>query len=226
MKKNTIFATLAALLIVPTVVMANAPVIDITAPVTGTTIYTSVYPFNVPISYNVSHDAGTFQPEKDVLKNITNLEVSVNNFSLFSTPLNPFDQNNQCSNDMVLPNVSNCNASDEHHGSVTTPWSVTKPGTYSITVSAWHRNEEGVDTEVAEIQTLLINVEYPAPPSVANAYIKSKYSKLSSGIKGCIISEIANNHAKDSKYGPKGGPYDTSLIQGDVESYKTTCTGL
>ena len=70
-----------------------------------------------------------------------------------------------------------------------------------------------------------VSVEYPAPPAVANAYLNATYTKqqLNAKRRGCIVSQIADNHAKDSKYGPKGGPHNTDEIEDDAEYYFLNC---
>ena len=70
-----------------------------------------------------------------------------------------------------------------------------------------------------------INVEYPAPPAVANGiingdpYLKSQAPKK----RGGVISKIAERHAKEKWYGPKGGPYDENTIANDVQYFFGTC---
>lgn len=217
-KINASLVTLAALLILPAAALADAPSINITSPNAATTIFVPSFPASVPVSFDVTHD---------YLENINVLNVFVNDASIFSGGLDlgsPFDSDNLCkASQMILPNISACSTNASNIATVTAPWSVAGPGTYSVSVVAKHRSDQGTDTEDADIQMTLINIEYPAPPSVANAYIKAKYNKLTSGAKGCIISQVANNHAKDSKYGPKGGPYDTSSIQTDVDIFRNSC---
>jgi hypothetical protein len=72
----------------------------------------------------------------------------------------------------------------------------------------------------------MLAVEYPAPPAVANAYINSDptYKSAPGKKRGCIISKVAEKHAKWSDdpyygYGPKGGPYDEEAIMQDVDIY-------
>jgi hypothetical protein len=72
----------------------------------------------------------------------------------------------------------------------------------------------------------MLAVEYPAPPAVANAYINSDptYKAAPGKKRGCIISKVAEKHAKWSDdpyvgYGPKGGPYIEEAIEADVDYY-------
>lgn len=83
------------------------------------------------------------------------------------------------------------------------------------------RGAEGTDEDAATFN--LVAVEYPAPPATANAYVNSNYKSLGVKKRGCVISQIANNHAQLSKYGPKGGPYDNPLVRSGVDSYIGTC---
>ncbi|MDT4840645.1 hypothetical protein FQZ97_744730 [compost metagenome] len=103
-------------------------------------------------------------------------------------------------------------------------WSVPKPGSYNLVVTAAHGNDDGTTSTVVEF--LMLAVEYPAPPAVANAYINGTpdYKSASGKKRGCVISKIAENHAKDSKYGPKGGPYNEPAITADVNDYYSNGT--
>lgn len=96
-------------------------------------------------------------------------------------------------------------------------WNVAKPGSYSLVVTAYHGKDDG--TESAVVQFLALDVEHPAPPAVANAYINETpaYKSASGKKRGCVISKIAENHAKESKYGNKGGPYLQAGIVADVD---------
>ncbi len=109
--------------------------------------------------------------------------------------------------------------------SLTVPWTVGGVGDYTIVLTATYRGETGVDTEVVTVAQL--SAEFPAPPSVANAYINSGADglKLSGKQRGCVISKIAERHAKESPYyyGPKGGPYVEDLIKGDVRTFAGVC---
>lgn len=70
----------------------------------------------------------------------------------------------------------------------------------------------------------LLNAEYPAPPAVANAYIKDNPAVLASKKQhGCVISQIADEHAKYSTFRPKGGPYNTEMIEAYVVVFASTC---
>lgn len=213
------FLFLAALLACATSGMsADAPVVSITSP--SGTVYSASFPFTLPVSFNVTHHE---------VKNLAVLDIQVNGTSILSNgdPIgNPFSgpgNTNACSSSMVLPNISACNVADDDHASATAPWSVQAPGTYTVAVSIKHRNDVGEDEE--EVLISQISAEYPAPPAVANAYINANLKSGSAKVRGCVISKIADNHAKDSKYGSKGGPYDRTLIEDDVLGYWPACGG-
>ncbi|WP_375055752.1 hypothetical protein [Zobellella sp. DQSA1] len=106
-------------------------------------------------------------------------------------------------------------------------------GSYSVEVSA----EKSGPNDVCETAYLsvveFLSVEFKAPPAIANEYINAHYSDLSGKRRGCVISKIASHHAKESKYGAKGGDaelypetgYDVGAIYDDVDYYFiTSCT--
>jgi hypothetical protein len=72
-----------------------------------------------------------------------------------------------------------------------------------------------------------VEVEFKAPPAIANEYINDFYRHLAPKNRGCVVSKIAQNHAKEVKYGPKGGDaelwpgtgYDVVLIKAHVDYY-------
>jgi hypothetical protein len=107
-------------------------------------------------------------------------------------------------------------------------WVVTQPGSYNMVVTAKHGNDE-VDVEEV-VEFVMLAVEFPAPPSVANGIINadSSLKSLPGKQRGCVISSIADKHAKlagtDEGYGPKGGPYDLAAIEQDVYTLFNTCT--
>lgn len=208
------FALLASLLAYAPArkVKADAPTITITAP-TGTQFVS--FPYSTSIALNISDGAG----ELDKVNNLTVVvEDGVNPAVTLYTGINAFSAGPVCSVQIGGVSGATCSVA-AGVGSITLPWTVTAPGTYTITVSAKHQNALGEDEEIATFQ--LVAVEYPAPPAVANAYIKATYGKLTAKRQGCVISQIANLHAHDSAFGPKGGPYDIPLIQSTVTSLVT-----
>ena len=69
--------------------------------------------------------------------------------------------------------------------------------------------------------------ENPDPGSVIPSPVTGKKS-ISSRIRGCVIQQVAEKHAKLSDnlggyYGPKGGPYDTNLVKADVLAFLPGC---
>jgi hypothetical protein len=201
------------------------PDITITYPTTGTTLYVN-FPYTVQLAFTLdTSSALNNQSVPFQLKDVVELDVAIGSTALWSAPINPFTNANACTSDLLAVSTS-CtpdSADPTHKANIVVPWVVTGPGTYSVTVSAKLQGDEGQDSEY-NIQLLLLVAEYPAPPSVANAYIKTSLGKLTTGVRGCVISAIANNHAQDSRYGPKGGPYDQALIQSDVVSYAYQCS--
>lgn len=194
---------------------ADTPTLDITSPTAaGGTIFVPSFPYNTSISFNVSHDQ---------LKDLNVLKVLVNGVSIVGDDIgDPFDTANNCKNPNLTSVSTNCNTNGLNQASVTVPWVVNEPGNYTITVSVKHRGNTGDDEELVAVAMLA--VEYPAPPAVANAYIKSQYAKLPAGRRGCVISSIATEHGQNERYGPKGGPYNETLIRSDVDTLLlTTC---
>lgn len=86
-----------------------------------------------------------------------------------------------------------------------------------------HQNALGKDEE--SVQVALLSTEYPAPLAVANTYINSDSTlkTLQAKRRGCVISKIADRHAKEEAYGSRGGPYDETLIQYDVHTFASAC---
>jgi hypothetical protein len=161
------------------------------------------------------------------LQNLVNLDVQVDATSLTSFPVaTPFEVvagTRFCTAALIAATTA-CNTSGNDTASAAVNWQIPAPGTYAILVKVAHGANTGTDTDEVSYALELVNVEYPAPPAVANAYINQTYSRLSGGIRGCIISQIANEHAMNEKYGPKGGPYNDALIQSDVVAFKSSCS--
>jgi len=42
---------------------------------------------------------------------------------------------------------------------------------------------------------------------------------------GCVIANIAGEHAHNNTYGQKGGPYNDETIKSDVDSFIGHCGG-
>jgi hypothetical protein len=196
------------------VLRADAPVVNITGPTSP--LVWSGSSFTTSIAFTITHSE---------LKNLNVLDVLVGGTSIFSggQPIgNPFDNANACGSLMVLPNVSSCSTTPTDAASVQVPWTITEPGDYVIMVSVKHQGVTGADEEAVSV--VLATVAHPAPPSVANKYINSKYgAKAAAKVRGCVLNQIAGNHAKDRKYGDSPGPYNEALIGSDVDSYWLPC---
>ena len=187
----------------------EAPVITIVSP-TGI-VYVSSFPTTVPVVFTVSHStldkvnvlrvnaAGTIVPD----------EVSGN----------PFNETD-CTPQVFTKGYTSCTVALTV-GTLGFNWGIPAPGDYTLVISAKNTNDLGDDSET--VTFALLSVEYPAPPAIANAYINLNYKKIKPTARGCVISAIAQNHAHDSKYGPKGGPYNDALVHSDVEAYRPGC---
>ena len=227
MKKKLSLVTAAALLALGLPVSADAPTITITSPTAAAIVYSATFPFTQSIAFTVAHNENQGDPNAKDIRDVRNLEVRITQNGTTTTLANslvsePFKVGNTpaCNFGAVAP-YTNCTVPDTYTGTGAVNWTVPAPGTYGITVRAFHTGDLGEDVET--VQFALLTAEYPAPPSVANAYIRSAYGKLPSKVNGCVISRIAEEHAKNETYGPKGGPYNTTLIQNDVASFIGLC---
>ena len=198
-----------AMAVVSGMAWAGAPDVQITAP-TGT-VYLTI-PGTTNITVTVTHPDGGAGVDP-----IQSFDVRAGTTSLIGGPVaDPFSQT-ACNAGM--PTV--CSVSGDT-ATVTIPWNISSPGEYAIAASARHGNCPTCTDADEEAVTVvaLVSVEFPAPPAVANAYLNRTYGRaIKSGVRGCIISQIANLHAKESKYGPKGGPYDEVAIRSDSEMF-------
>jgi hypothetical protein len=227
---RTIYAGAALALAMSVGAFANEPQITITSP--SAALYVNQFPYSAPITFNIHHGPSTSDASTNSeLKNVNVLHVSVNGTAIADFgnggPLgNPFDNNNQCSNQMTVANgILNCSVTDANNGTVTVPWTISAPGSYVLLVSVKHKNDVGEGTET--VQVYVVTAGYPAPPSIANAYINS-ISALKSGsskVRGCILNEIARENGQNNKYGPNGGPYNEPLVRHDVFVFWTGVCG-
>jgi hypothetical protein len=210
---------------------ANEPQITITSP--SGALYVNQFPYSAPITFSIYHGPSTTSPSTtSELKNINVLQVSVNGVPLVDFgsggPLgNPFDNDNHCSSQMTVANgILNCSSSDANNATITVPWTISGPGSYVLLVSVKHKNEIGEGAET--VQVYVVTAGYPAPPSIANAYINS-VSLLKTGspkVRGCVLNEIARENGQNNKYGPNGGPYNEALVRHDVGVFWTPCGGV
>jgi hypothetical protein len=206
MLKKLVLAILAVLLVTAPA-SADAPNIELTI---ASAIAVASFPVTVGIPLTITHDA---------LKDLHVFNVLVNDVSLTGGDVgDPFDTSNQCKNPNLTSVTSLCTTNGSNTADVVVPWTIYGPGSYVVTTHIRHRGTEDTDEETVAVT--LIVAEYPAPPAIANQYIAAKKYKLTSGARGCIISAIAQNHAHNSRYGPKGGPYNDALVNSDVEDYR------
>lgn len=211
--------------------MADAPSLELTI-TSGITV--SSFPTVVNIPMTITHTAASCSGGgggvSGDLRCLHEFDVKVNGSSILpggSAVQNPFTNQSACDPVMNSNNLT-CSSNGATSADVTVPWTINAAGSYTISARIIHQgNQEGEDEETVTVQ--LIVAEYPAPPAVANAYINSLPSasrkQFISGVRGCVISAIAEAHAKDEKYGPKGGPYDEAQIQVDVQALSPTCGG-
>lgn len=187
------------------------------------TIFVGSFPTTISVAMSVVH-------EETRHLNVLDLQVDgvsvLNNGAPIGNPFQGPGNTNACPTTLPV-GMTSCNVTGTSNAAATLSLPLEESGQYSITLSVKHRSDSDEDSET--ISVALLNVEYPAPPAVANAYINSQPSAIrklfSSKVRGCVISMIAENHAKDSRYGPKGGPYDENLIKADTSFYSTSCGG-
>lgn len=200
---------------------AHAPSVTITSPATGTVVESTSFPASVDVSFVLNHSNNLAQIKRlgGYVGTATVFEVSSS-----ADALNPF-AGHTCSNLMALasPPVTTCAHAfaTRSTGTVGATWTVPAPGTYVFTVQAQHGNDTG--SASIEVTFVDVSVDEPAPPAIANAYIKDQGYKLTRAVHGCVISAIADGH-NDGLYGPKGGPYDVDAIHADVEYWIGVCS--
>jgi hypothetical protein len=219
--KKSILVSIFCLLIAAAA-FAQAPTINITGP-TGT-VFVSSFPFGTNITMQISHPAG--------LANLQVFDVAVAQVSPVSVPYtllthvgNPFDQNGACSNQMTAANQISACSVNTGVANVSVMWQVQAAGTYSVKVTLKYHGADGIDIEPVTFE-LLLSVEYPAPPAIANAFINGNpiLKKGASTVRGCVISQIAQLHGQTHKYNPPPGPYNVPLVQSDVTAFWPGCS--
>jgi hypothetical protein len=65
-----------------------------------------------------------------------------------------------------------------------------------------------------------------SPASIAARYVTEDhpfFRQLAPDIRRCIVSQIAQQHAKFSAYGPRGGPFDEAAIRAAARSFASGC---
>jgi hypothetical protein len=206
---------------------ASAPTVTITSPSTGDTFY-GTFPYTLPVTFNITHG------DQGELKSVQELTISAQKAgdveaTVILGPLKPFTGSNACPTPLPAGIVSCSVDLAQLTGTLTFNWQVAAAGSYTFLVSTKHGNAFGTDTVEVAFDLQTIAVEYPAPPAIANAYINSLPSALkkafTAGARGCVISDIAQNHGQLEKYNPKPGPYNVAMVQQDVRNYSTGCGG-
>jgi hypothetical protein len=198
------------------------PTINITGP-TGTVIVSS-FPFSTNITMQISHPDGLDKLEVFDVQT-SQISPSPSSYALLTKIGNPFDQNGACSNQMIPANqISGCLV-NSGVATVSAMWQVPTAGTYSVQVTLKYKGAEGIDTQDATF-ILLLAIEYPAPPAIANAFINatSSLKKGAPTVRGCVINQIAQLHGQTQKYNPPPGPYNVSLVQSDVLAFWPACS--
>jgi hypothetical protein len=206
---------------------ASAPTVTITSPTTGDTIY-GAFPYTLPLTFQITHgDQGDLNSVKDLT--ITAQRAGDADPITVLGPVDAFAGNDACA--YPLPaGILSCAVNDEATtGTLVVNWQVPSAGTYTFIVSAKHGGEDGTDTVQVIFDLQTVSVEYPAPPAIANAYINGLSSTLrkqfNASVRGCVISNIAENHAKLEAYNQKPGPYNVAKVQQDVKLYSQGCGG-
>lgn len=196
------------------VISADTPTLEITAP--SGTVYLASFPSLQSLSLKLTHNE---------LDDVNVFRVFVNGVSLIdsNTIGNPFDSSNACRAQLAAV-TSSCVTNGLDQATIVVPWNVPGPGTYTVTTEVRHGGQ-GREEEAATIVFALITVEYPAPPAIANAYINRTYgARAGAKTRGCVINQVAEQHAKYERYGPKGGPYNDALVYSDVQAYWGPCS--
>jgi hypothetical protein len=102
------------------------------------------------------------------------------------------------------------------------------PAYFSLELKGSRGGPGGVQNYECEqdfkVEVDFIQVEYIAPPAIANRYIREQEIKLNGRQRGCIISHIADQHAKQNAYSPdgnRGGPFRADWVEQDVNTLRT-----
>jgi hypothetical protein len=188
MKKQVVVVAAAALLAAGVPISADAPTVTINSPTAANTVFSATFPFVQPIAFTVYH-AGVLGQPRDIT-DVKDLEVLINgspiNGSAVGTPwMSGGGVGCNLGGTPFAAPYTACTTPDAHTGTGTINWTVPSPGTYTITVRVHHARDTGEDVE--NVTFALLTAEYPAPPAVANAYIKSTLGKLAAKVHGCVI---------------------------------------
>ena len=214
---------------------ASAPTVTILSPATGNTIFAvpADFPITVPVSFRVTHyDAGANPPatEKN-LRDVSEVKVSISQTAPGSVAYadiavldHPWQNGSSVGCNPANPSaVTSCGVTGNTQGDATVSWSANGFGTYSVKVTAQHASAVGQDEETGiVIAEEVVNVEWPAPAAIANAYINANYTRTAATQRGCIVRKITErDHLR--LYNERPGPYNTIAIQTDVELFRANC---
>jgi hypothetical protein len=226
MKKRSIHAVLACAAIALCVTArasAHAPQISITSPADGSTIFVGAFPYTGSLTLSVVHSE---------LKQLNQLNAAMDGNALFAQVGSPFTNANGC-HDALVAVSTNCSTNGSDQATVVVPFTVTGPGTHAFSASVKHPPSETEAEEVEVTFAITLSVEYVAPPAVANSMINSDPARkkaASAKVRGCVISAIAERHAKENYYAmdqsKRGGPYDHALIENDLNYFWYQCGGV
>jgi hypothetical protein len=220
--KRILAACLVSVGLAASPAFATAPTLTLTI---ATAVAVPAFPAIVSIPLTIAHADDCPGMGTGSLRCLQVFDVAVNGSSILpgGVPIgSAFDGSSVCTAAMTSNGLT-CSTSGTPptQANVSVPWTVAGPGAYVVSARIRHGGVEGDDEETVSVQ--LIVAEYPAPPSIANDYIKAQNYKLTGGKRGCVINAIAQNHAHDERYGPKGGPYDKDLVAQDVEVLLASC---
>lgn len=213
--RNMLSPTIAPLLVLGLSgisIRADAPAINVTAPANGSTIFATSWPFTTNLTFTISHVP---------LEDVNALDVKVDGSSILPGGAaigNPFDSAG-C-RPSQFPSPLACGTTDANNATVTVPWAVTL-GTHTLSFTVRHRGQ--VELEDVEVTVVLVSAEYPAPPAIANAYINQTYRSVAPKRRGCVISQIAEYHAKEQRYNAAPGPYNEQQVWTDVDTLIGSC---
>jgi hypothetical protein len=210
MKTTSAFAVAALSAALSFAAHAHSPLVAITAPASGAVIEVSSFPAIVDVSVALEH---------------ANNVDSLNLFGAYDATGTLFQldkafDNHACTAEAIQV-TTECNVSPNSKADVSFEWTVAAPGNHTLTVKGRHGNDEGSASIL--VTFIEVDIDNPAPPAIANKYIRDQGYRLTRSVHGCVISAIAARHT-DEAYGPKGGPYNIPAIHDDVETAIEACS--
>lgn len=182
--------------------------VTVVSPTDGSIVAVEQFPASVPVTLDVSFiNAGNGSCQNNAVTELTVTSALLPSgapVTIYGPQKPVFDQTDTCP------------------GKLSFDWVVSSAGTYILEATAKRGAAVEVvdDVEVTIKIDMVVSVEYPAPPAIANAYINSSdtLKKLQAKRRGCIISKIATEHGQNERYGAKPGPYNDGLVRSDVDS--------